>query len=88
MTRSTFKRYMAPVKRRVEALWTFVSTEGVEPTTNPAERALRPAVIWRRVSFGTQSERGSRFVERILTVCATLKQQNRNVLDYLTAASC
>ncbi len=69
-----------------DALWTFVSTEGVEPTNNADERALRSAVIWRRVSFGPQSQRGSRFVERILTVSATLKQQNRNILDYLTAA--
>lgn len=112
LKRSTFKRYMAPLKRRVEALlaeatgcrqrwtaatarellklkealWTFVSTEGVEPTNNAAERALRPAVIWRKVSFGTHSARGSRFMERILTVTATLKQQHRDVLDYLTQA--
>jgi transposase len=68
------------------ALWTFVYAEGVEPTNNAAERALRTAVIWRKVSFGTDSERGSRFVERILTVLATLKQQKRNVLAYLTDA--
>jgi len=68
------------------ALWTFVYAEGVEPTNNAAERALRTAVIWRKVSFGTDSEKGSRFVERILTVLATLKQQRRNVLAYLTEA--
>jgi len=68
------------------ALWTFVYAEGVEPTNNAAERALRSAVIWRRVSFGTDSERGSRFVERILTVITTLKQQHRHALGYLTAA--
>lgn len=66
------------------ALWTFVDHEGVEPTNNAAERALRRGVIWRRRSFGTQSDGGSRFVERILTVVSSLRQQNRDVLDYLT----
>ena len=60
--------------------------EGVEPTNNAAERSLRPGVQWRKGSFGTQSEEGSRFVESMLTVVATLKQQRRNVLAYLTAA--
>jgi transposase len=69
-----------------ETLWTFVRVRGVEPTNNAAERALRRAVLWRRKSFGTQSEVGSRFVERILTVVTTLRQQGRDVLDYLTAA--
>ena len=69
-----------------EALWTFVRMRGVEPTNNAAERALRRAVLWRRKSFGTQSETGSRFVERILSVVTTLRQQGRDVLEYLTAA--
>jgi transposase len=68
------------------ALWTFVRMKGVEPTNNAAERALRRAVLWRRKSFGTQSEAGSRFVERILSVVTTLRQQGRNVMEYLTAA--
>ena len=68
------------------ALWTFVRVEGVEPTNNSAERRLRRAVLWRRRSFGTQSEAGSRFVERVLTAVTTLRQQNRDVLDYLTEA--
>jgi len=67
------------------ALWTFVDAEGVEPTNNAAERALRPAVLWRQGSFGTRSEGGARFVERLLTVTATCRQQGRSVLDYLTA---
>jgi len=67
------------------ALWTFVDVEGVEPTNNQAERCLRRAVLWRRRSFGTQSEEGSRFVARILTTVTTLRQQKRDVLDYLTA---
>ena len=74
------------ILKRRQALWTFVQVEGVEPTNNTAERSIRPGVQWRKVSFGTQSESGSRFVESMLTVVATLKQQKRNVLDYLTAA--
>jgi len=58
----------------------------VEPTSNAAERALRHGVLWRRVSFGTHSAKGSRFVERMLTARATLRQQGRNVLRYLIAA--
>jgi transposase len=73
------------LKRR-EALWTFVQVEGVEPTNNAAERAIRPGVQRRKISFGTQSEAGSRFVESLMTVVATLKQQKRDVLAYLTAA--
>ncbi len=69
-----------------EALWTFVRVEGVEPTNNAAERAIRPGVLWRKGSFGTHSPQGSRFVEAMMTVVATLKQQRRNVLDYVTAA--
>jgi transposase len=74
------------ILKRREALWTFVQVDGVEPTNNTAERALRPGVLWRKGSFGTQSEEGSRFVANMMTVVATLKQQQRNVLEYLTAA--
>jgi transposase len=66
------------------ALWTFARVAGVEPTNNAAERALRHAVLWRKTSHGTDSEAGSRFVENILTVVATCRQQGRNVLEYLT----
>jgi transposase len=65
-------------------LWTFVRVEGVEPTNNDAERALRHGVIYRKLSGGTDSEAGSRFVERMLSVVATCRQQDINVLDYLT----
>lgn len=68
------------------AFWTFVTTEGVEPTNNAAERALRPAVLWRKNSFGSQSAAGSLFVSRMLTVVTTLRAQNRSVLDYLVDA--
>lgn len=68
------------------ALWTFVTTEGVEPTNNAAERALRPAVLWRKNSFGSQSAEGSLFVSRMLTVVTSLRAQNRPVLEYLVQA--
>ncbi len=68
------------------ALWTFVDHEGIEPTNNHAERAVRPAVLWRKGSFGTDSAAGSLFVGRILTVVTTLRLQKRNVLDYITEA--
>ncbi len=112
LSRSSFRTYMTPVRRKVErllevgrrcevkktagmcrdilkrhqALWTFVHLEGVEPTNNTGEWAIRSGVLWRKVSFGTHSAQGSRFVESMLTVITTLKQQQRNVLDYLTAA--
>jgi transposase len=74
------------ILKRREALWTFVQVAGVEPTNNTAERSIRPGVLWRKGSFGTQSAAGSRFVESMMTVVATLKRQQRNILEYLTAA--
>jgi transposase len=68
-----------------EWLWTFVDTEGVEPTNNEAERTERHAVVWRKTSGGTDSPQGSRFVERILTVVHTCRRQGKKVLDYLSA---
>jgi transposase len=67
------------------AMWTFVQVEGLEPTNNFGEQTIRPAVMYRKTSFGTQSPEGSRFVERILTAVMTLRLQERNVLEYLTA---
>jgi transposase len=65
------------------ALWTFVTTAGVEPTNNFMERLLRRAVLWRKRSFGCWSQAGCRFVERILTVVQTRRLQGKNVLEYL-----
>ena len=76
----------APLYDHRDWLWTFLDIAGVEPTNNVSERALRPAVIWRKLSFGTQSARGSRFVETILTVVETCHRQSRNSFQYLTAA--
>jgi transposase len=64
-------------------LWAFVWREGVEPTNNAAERALRHAVLWRKGSGGTDGNRGSRFVERVLSVRETCQQQGRDLLSYL-----
>lgn len=108
----TFRRYMSPVRKDIDALllrgkfsgnkrlvgmcnelykhrqwlWTFVDVQGIEPTNNTAERALRPAVIYRKLSFGTQSKAGSCFIERMLTVSETCRLQNRSVFDYLVQA--
>jgi transposase len=69
-----------------EWLWTFLDVNEVEPTNNASERSLRHAVIWRKLSFGTQSARGSRFVETILTVVETCRQQSRSVFAFVTEA--
>jgi transposase len=69
-----------------KCLWVFVDVPGVEPTNNFGERTLRQAVLYRKISFGTRSAQGSRFIERILTVVTTLKQQKRNALEFLREA--
>jgi transposase len=67
-------------------LWTFLHHEGIEPTNNAGERSLRHAVIWRKLSFGTQDAGGSRFVETMLTIIETCRQQHRSVLSFVTDA--
>lgn len=71
---------------RKDWLWTFTKVKGIEPTNNTAERALRPAVIYRKLSFGTQSASGSRYLERLLTVSETCRLQGRSAYGYLIAA--
>jgi len=66
-----------------EALWTFIREEGIEPTNNHAEQQIRPAVIWRKISFGSQSPLGSQFIAHLSTVIATAKKQSINVWDFL-----
>jgi transposase len=75
----------ADILAHAAALWTFVDQEGVDPTNNHAERELRAFVLWRKRSFGTQSERGSLFAERLMTVAHTARKQRRHVLTFLTA---
>jgi transposase len=74
------------ILRVAGALFTFVDVEGIGPTNNAAERAIRKAVLWRKGSYGTQSLGGRLFVGRILSVVATLRQQGRKVLGYLVEA--
>lgn len=76
----------ANLLKHADALWTFVRVEGVEPTNNAAEQVVRHGVILRKLSHGTHSEAGSRFIERILTAHATLRRQQRNVLVFLRKA--
>jgi transposase len=68
-----------------EALWTFVTHDDVEPTNNHAEREIRAFVLWRKRSYGAQSDRGNLFAERVMTVAHTARKQNKNVLGFLTA---
>ena len=67
-------------------LWVFTRIEGVEPTNNIGEQEIRPAVLWRKGSFGSHSPEGSRFVERMLTVTRSLRKQGRAVLEFLVEA--
>ena len=67
------------------ALWTFLEHDGVEPTNHHAEQEVRAFVLWKKRSFGTQSERGNLFAERLMTVAHTARKQKRNVLGFLTA---
>jgi transposase len=76
----------ADILHHRQALWTFVDVPGVEPTNNHGERELRAFVLWRKRSFGSQSERGNRFAERIMTITHTLRKQKRHVLSFLTQA--
>jgi transposase len=66
------------------ALWTFTTIDGVQPTNNPAERALRGPVIHRKLSHGTRSHNGERFAERALSAAATCRQQHRSLFTYLS----
>ena len=74
----------ADILEHQAALWTFVERPGVEPTNNHAEREIRAFVLWRRRSFGTQSARGNRFAENLMTIAHTARKQKRNVLAFLT----
>lgn len=83
---SKTEKTCANLLKHFPSLWVFVRVEGVEPTNNSSERAVRPAVRWRRVSFGSQSKSGSRYVERMLTTVETCRRQGRNLLEHLTSS--
>jgi transposase len=80
------QRFCAGLLEHEPALWTFTSVAGVPATNNAAERALRHAVLWRKTSYGTQTEHGNRLVERLLTMRETCRLQGRRLHDYLTTA--
>lgn len=83
---SKTEKTCANLLKHFSSLWVFVRVEGVEPTNNASERAIRPGVRWRRVGFGTQSKSGSRYVERMLTTVETCRRQGRNLLEHLTSS--
>ncbi len=80
------RNFCAGLLAHEKALWTFTTTPGVPATNNAAERALRHAVLWRKQSYGTQTDHGDRLVERLLTIRETCRLQGRRLHDYLTAA--
>ena len=82
-----FSGSCADIWEHREALWTFVEVDGVEPTNNHAERELRGFVLWRKRSFGTQSDRGNRFAERLMTIAQTARKQGRKLLAFLIACA-
>ena len=82
----SLKRFARALLRRARNLWIFATRDGVEPTNNRAERDLRGIVIARRISYGSKSERGDRFIERINSIVTTLKCQKKKSLDYLCTA--
>ena len=75
--------FAAHLLARADALWTFADQPGVPLTNNIAENAVRKPVLWRRGCFGSQSDRGLRFAERMLTVIATKRRRGEGLLDYL-----
>lgn len=80
------RRFAKHLLRQIDACFVYAGQEGVSPTNNAAERSLRGPVLWRKGSYGTQSERGSRFAERILTVKHCVRTQGRDMLAFLVEA--
>jgi transposase len=78
------RQFAKNLLNRWPALWTFSHTDGVEPTNNHAERGLRGAVIYRKLSLGSQSDQGERTIERLLSASITCRLQRRPLFAYLT----
>jgi transposase len=83
-TQSKTKATCGDFFNRFDMLWVFIYRENVEPTNNAAERSLRFGVIWRKLSYGSQSTTGERFVERVMTVAMTLRLRAKNTFQYFT----
>jgi len=84
-TKTKYHRLFASnLLKRWPALWTFTLLDGVEPTNNHAERGLRGAVIYRKLSLGSQSDQGERTIERLLSASITCRLQGRSLFAYLT----
>jgi transposase len=79
-------RFASGLLAHERALWTFTRLPGVPATNNASERALRHAVMWRKTSYGTQTDHGDRLVKRLLTLRETCRLQGRRMHEYLTAA--
>ena len=79
-------RFVRRLHREIECLWTFLVEEGVAPTNNHAERMLRFAVLWRKRSYGTRSDKGNRWVERILSLRQTCRLRNKRTYPVLVDA--
>jgi len=80
------RRFAAYLRKQVACMFTFSKVEGLEPTSNAAERMLRLAVLWRKGSFGSHSEEGTRFVSRFLTTSRSLRLQGRDVIEFVVDA--
>src|SRR5262249_5539969 len=80
------RQFAKNLLNRWPALWTFAPPDAVDPTTNPAERGLRGAIIYRKLSLGSQSDHGERSIERLLSASITCRLQRRSLFAYLTDA--
>ena len=78
------RQFAKNLLKRWPALWTFAEIDGVEPTNNHAERGLRGAVIYRKLSLGSQSEQGERTIERLLSASVTCRLRKQSLYAYLT----
>jgi len=74
----------ADILAHKDALWTFVTRDGVEPTNNHGESEIRDFVLWRKRSFGSQSQRGDRFAARVMTIARTARKQGKAALGFIT----
>ena len=82
----SLRRFALSLLKKSKKLWLFAIRDEVEPTNNQAERDLRSVVLWRKISYGSKSQRGNRFVERVQSVVMTLKRQKKDCFEYFVEA--